>query len=189
MVESLVANTQAELAATLAVSVRTVQSWALNGMPGQKGRYVIAEVVTWRKKRDEENQRESSTFEQVELEHAKVKLARDQLKLQREEGSLVERSVVDAEFSARVLELTTNLRGMCNGLAPDLSPAMDPRDVEAILEKAVHSFLEQYSRPLPEELIHPEDEVEEEEPAPKKKRAKKKSAKKRARRTADRSVD
>jgi phage terminase Nu1 subunit (DNA packaging protein) len=42
-----IAKTQAELARELGISLKTIQSWSLQGMPGQSGRYVCAEVIDW----------------------------------------------------------------------------------------------------------------------------------------------
>lgn len=157
--KSLTAKSQAELAVTLNVAPKTIESWRAAGMPGERGRYIVADVIRWRRVRDEARRKRPAELEEIENRHAEVKLQRDELKLEREEVALIERGVVESDFEARVEELTHNLTGLCEAIAPQLAPAMDPRDVEAILDDAVYSFLDAYSQPLPEE-DEPEEEGE-----------------------------
>jgi phage terminase Nu1 subunit (DNA packaging protein) len=45
--EKWIAANQAELAKVLGSNLKTVQSWALQGMPGTPGRYSVVEVIAW----------------------------------------------------------------------------------------------------------------------------------------------
>lgn len=178
-VEPVTVPTQAHVAQVFNVSLSAVEKWSRAGMPGEKGRYVLSEVYKWLQAREKARESERlSTREAVELKHAKVKLARDELKLEVERGNMVERALVEAELALRVTELTTSLDGLPHNQAARLAPAMEPRKVEEILRKAVHAFRERYARPLPEDMRRAPEEDDE---APPENEGKRKRGRKRKR--------
>ena len=151
------------------VSVQTVNAWRREGMPGEPRSFNLVEVATWRVEHTASRSRgrptrdrteEEQDLEAVQLEHARIKKSRDDIKLRKEEGAIVEREIVDVEYASRIVELTTSLEGMAHKMAPILAPAMDPRDVEAALTDEIYRFCEHYSRPLKDELATVEDEEE-----------------------------
>lgn len=89
------------------VSAKTVENWGKAGMPGRPRQYSLREVLAWSNARDAERNKSKApaAVEAIEFEHAQVRLDRDKLKLDKERGTLVERSVVESEFVGRMLEL------------------------------------------------------------------------------------
>lgn len=158
-------------------------------MPGEKGRYSIREVLAWKKARDgDEGDSKKSKLKKLEEEYAQVRLDLAKLKLKKEEGKSVDRDEVDRVFAARAGELKQNLMNTSHSLGPILAPAMEVTDVQAQIDDRMISFLEQYSRPLPDELVSPDRDSEEDLEAPAKPkrgrpRGNKKSKAKRARKS------
>jgi hypothetical protein len=106
-----VVATHAAVAREFGLSVNTIkQSWASEGMPGEKGKYPLAEIVVWRLRYLVELEgRKSSAAdltsaqldrEQAEEELRKIKLQND--KLEREE-QIASGKVIDKEAAETAL--------------------------------------------------------------------------------------
>lgn len=161
MTESLIAKSHAQLAATIGVSPKTIESWRSAGMPGKRGRYVVVDVLNWKADRDAARRKKPQGLDEIELEHAQVKLDRDAIRLSKERGELVPRASVEAEFVLRVSELTASLDGLAHNMAARLAPAMDPRKVAEIIRGTVWRFRDAYARGLPQEFVPAEGDAEE----------------------------
>lgn len=160
MTESLIAKSHAQLAATIGVSPKTIESWRSAGMPGKRGRYVVVDVLNWKADRDAARRKKPQGLDEIELEHAQVKLERDALRLSREQSEVVPRAAVEAEFVLRISEISASLDGLAHNLAARLAPAMDPRKVAEIIRATVWTFRDRYARGLPQEFIPIEVEAE-----------------------------
>lgn len=140
-------------------------------MPGDRGAWNLREMIAWFTAKVDKRESRGKEIKEIEREHAEIKRDRDQLKLEKERGELVERAVVETEFTRRALELRQNLLGLAVAIAPVVAPEMDQREAEAQITDAVMAFLEQYSQPLPDELVSEDDtesDQDSEEAEPKK---------------------
>lgn len=154
--EDIVLDTLHHAAFILGRSVDSMNRYRKEGMPGDRGAWNLREMIAWftaKVDKRESRKRTNENIAEIEREHAEIKRDRDRLKLEKERGELVERAAVEAEFTRRALELRQNLQGLAVAAAPVVAPELDQRDAEAILTDAVMAFLEQYSRPLPDELV------------------------------------
>lgn len=67
-------------------------------------------------------------------------------------GELVSRQEVDALHVARSLVVKQGLLSLARALPPQLIHCRDEREMEILISKSVRELLEEFSRPLPEQL-------------------------------------
>lgn len=180
--EDLIVASQGHLAWVLGVSTPTIENWRKAGMPGDRGRYSLREILAWRAARDSTPADRKERLQKIEEEAAEVKLELARLKLRREAGKLVELEAVERMLADRLLEFRQNLQAMSHNVGPRLAPAMEVPDVQSILDDRIQYLLEQYSRPLPDELVSPQsdDSDDDDEPVPKRSKRKRVGKKKRS---------
>lgn len=180
--EDLTATTQGHLAWLFGVSLQTIENWRKEGMPGSPKRYSLREILAWQRARNSTPADRKERLQKIEEEAAEVKLELARLKLRREAGKLVELDAVERMLADRLLELRQNLQAMSHNVGPRLAPAMEVPDVQSILDDRIQYLLEQYSRPLPDELVSPQsdDSDDDDEPPPKRSKRKRVGKKKRS---------
>lgn len=92
-------------------------------MPGARGSSVVVGVLRWKETRDEARRKKPQGFDEIELEHARIRRERDNLRLSGERSELVEIAAVEAEFVLRIWEITTTLDGLAHNLTARLASA------------------------------------------------------------------
>lgn len=124
-----IVETQADLARHYKVERSTIHTWAQKGMPGEPGRYVIAEIDDWRKSQQEEDALLSSSAPSPWLEELrKNKALQEEIKLE-----LMRESVVEIDRMRDCLAVWASIiRRMQDRIAKQFG-----RDAEAIVSDAL----------------------------------------------------
>lgn len=159
-----VATTHAEVGRFLGVAANTIkQSWAPEGMPGEQGKYPIAEIVAWRLKylAELEGRKQSAADltnsqlerEQAEEELRKIKLQND--KLEREEqvatGKVIDRESAGTAMRTAAAVLSERLMKVPAQLEPSLPVDIAPdivRDAERLIRRELVGFSETMARDI-----------------------------------------
>lgn len=168
MITSLVGDatvaTQAAVANEFGLAANTVkQSWATAGMPGEQGKYHLAEIVIWRLRYLAEMEGRKSAAadlsnaqlerEQAEEELRKIKLQND--KLEREEqvacGKVIDRDAAGTAMRTAAAVLAERLMKVPAQLEPSLPVDIASefvRDAERLIRRELVGFSETMARDI-----------------------------------------
>lgn len=159
-----VVPTQAAVAREFGLAANTVkQSWATAGMPGEQGRYSLAEIAAWRLQYLAELEGRKQTAadlsnselerQQSEEELRKIKLQND--KLEREEqiatGKVIDRESAGTAMRTAAAVLAERLMKMPSQLEPSLPvdiAADIVRDAERLIRRELVGFSETMARDI-----------------------------------------
>jgi phage terminase Nu1 subunit (DNA packaging protein) len=126
--------TQAELAALLDVTPKTLKSWERQGMPveakgtrGRASRYSVAAVVRWRE-------------DQVRLA---AEAAQAELALARERDEVVELEIVAKEVGAALAAVRSRLLQVGVKVAPQCELTPDAASVKELIDDAIYQALDE----------------------------------------------
>ena len=120
--------------------------------PGKDGKYKIRDVEEYAKKNlqrlDGSDPVADSLLEEkarAEVRYKTAKATREEMALSRDQGELISRDEVQAEWSSRNVELKTALLAWANKLPP-LLYGREKREMASVLWSEVHHLLDRFSR-------------------------------------------
>ena len=140
-----------EVAERCCVSVDTVNEWRKRGMPGNPGSWDLTEIANWRsekivaKKATINTKQEGLAEERIksDLRLKKVRAEREEAKLRKELGDLIDRHDVDQFFSEFFTELRRQSQRipqeMCLGYPADIKDSLQ-EDIKSRIEMLLNSM-------------------------------------------------
>jgi hypothetical protein len=168
-----------ELAKHFGASTRTIYRWIKAGMPVlADGRFDALVITAWRRGKKGEvisapdniapstagvnipaptaNPADNKDF--WDKENKKHQAQMRELDLRKRRGELVEANKIQDLFVARIAAVKKGLIAFERTLVPDLIICRSEREMSMVIRKAVRELLEEFSRPLPHNIVPPEPE-------------------------------
>jgi phage terminase Nu1 subunit (DNA packaging protein) len=159
---------QKAVAEVFEVTERTVRNWIKAGMPRlSKRRFDRQQIQAWLDRRDGQVVARPAGLlgdpRQPELtlesgkdfwdgQNKKFQAQRRELELRHRRGELVELAAVEQLFVARIMAVKQGLLILARALPPQLATCSHEREMEPIIHRAVRNLLEDFARPLPENI-------------------------------------
>jgi phage terminase Nu1 subunit (DNA packaging protein) len=158
---------QRELAEIVGVANNTLQAWRSEGMPclatadkkGQAARYDTAAVIDWLRGRAAGSAGEdtiNARYEQARL--TKLKADNEALDVAQKEGTLIEAAAVAEVWDRLLGNFRSRLLSLPSGMADELAPLTDPREIQAVLKIIINQVLEELANADAEEICSDTEE-------------------------------
>jgi len=137
-----------EIAETFGVTTETIRLWRKEGMASRREsgelRFVVAECVKWRRKRDQERAAEDRGEDSTKEDRRAIIRAERQLReleVQEKLGQLVEREAFDAELERCVGGLVAAISSRLQQWERDVVQATTPAQARALTERIQDDLL------------------------------------------------
>jgi len=115
----------ADVAKHFGVAVRTVSNWRASGMPGELGRFDLAEIAAWRAAQGGGRQGQMKPRDRLNEADAQLK----ELKLARERGELVPAEAVVRLFRRHIGEANVHLRQLPEEIVGEFGQFVPPNQL------------------------------------------------------------
>ena len=163
-----IVNSLEKVARHFGKSLRQVQRWAKEGMPGLSGgRYNLMQIEAWRKLKkggrgpaapvDPSRHGQPALIVEGDKDYwdmraKKAQAEQREMDLRLRQGELVERKEVEQLFIARIMAVKQGLLSLSRGLPPQLIHCKEEREMEGIIARSARDLLSSFSRGLPENV-------------------------------------
>lgn len=135
-----------QVAKVFKVTYRTVQRWAVDGMPATSdGKYDLTEIQAWKLARaDKTGSKKNIDKEKYEANFRKYKALLAEIDYRTRLGELIPRDEVESGRVQRILAVKTAFLSLPQTLAPQLV-GLDARQIMAIMDKRIIEIIEKFS--------------------------------------------